>query len=60
MMGRPSWFKVSFSGGLDVQQLTITQACQFGTELGWFADPSDGTQQCKCSILHLTQAQSFS
>ena len=39
---------------------TITQTYQFGTELGLFADQADSTQQCECSILHLTQAQSFS
>ena len=41
-MNRPSWFDVSFSDGLGDQPLTITMACQFGTELGWFADPSNG------------------
>ena len=57
-MVRPSWFNVSFSDGLGDQPLTITQACQFGADLGWFAHPSDGAQQFKCSITCLAQAQS--
>ena len=41
-MSRPSGFNVSFSDGLGNQPMTITQACWLGTELGWFADPSNG------------------
>ena len=37
-----SWFDVSFSDGLGDQLLTITQACWLGTELGSFANPTDG------------------
>ena len=36
------------------QPLTITQACQLGTELGWFANPSNSMWQCKCDILCFT------
>ena len=39
----PSWFDVSFSDGLGDQLLAITQACWLGTELGLFANPTDGT-----------------
>ena len=42
-MTGPSWFDVSFSDGLGDQPPTITQACQLGTELDWFANPTDGT-----------------
>ena len=42
-MARPSWFNVSISDGLGDQPLTITKACQFGTKLGCFADPSNST-----------------
>ena len=40
---RPSWFDVSFSDGLGNQLSAITQAYQFGAELGLFANPTDGS-----------------
>ena len=59
-MTRPSWFDVSFSGHLGDQPLTITQACWLGTELGLFANPTDGTWQCKHGVSCLAKDQSFS
>ena len=59
-MTRPSWFNVSFSDGLVHHPPTITQACWLGTELGSFANPTDGTWQCKHGVSCLTQTQSFS
>ena len=40
---RPSWFNVSFGDGLGDQLPNITQAYQFGTELGLFANPANGS-----------------
>ena len=40
---RPSWFNVFFSDGLGNQLLAIAQAYWFGTELGLFANPTDGS-----------------
>ena len=57
---RPSWFDVSFSDALGNQLLVITQAHWFGTELGLFANPTDGTWQCECGISCLVQSQPFS
>ena len=39
---RPLWFDMSFSDGLGDQPPAITQAHWFGTELGLFADPTNG------------------
>ena len=39
---RPSWLNMSFSDGLGDQPLAITQVHWFGTELGLFANQTDG------------------
>ena len=39
----PSWFDMAFGDVLGDQLLTITQAYQFGAELGLFANPADGS-----------------
>ena len=57
---RPPGFNVSFSDGLGDQLLAISQAYWFGTELGLFANPTDGSWQGECGTPHLTQTQSFS
>ena len=40
---RPSWFNVSFIDGLGNQLPVIMQAYWFGTEMSFFANPTDGT-----------------
>ena len=42
-VARPPWFNVSSSDGLGDQPLAIAQAYWFGTKLGLFADPTDGS-----------------
>ena len=45
---RPSWFDVSISDGLSNQPPAIAQTYWFGTELGLFANPTDGSWPGEC------------
>ena len=59
-MPRSPGFDVSFGDGLDDQLPAFTQVHWVSIEMGLFANPTNGSQQCEHGILHLTQAQSFS
>ena len=59
MPGSPG-FDVSFGDGLGNQLPAFIQAHWVGIEMGLFANPTNGSQQCEHGISCLTQTQSFS